>query len=128
MEKDFRFTLKGKKYTFESFVNAYGMPEDMAEVAVSEYLRTGLATEDMDPNTVRAKKLQDDMDTIFATDNNGQQVKPYYLLEPPFNKDTEKMWGDHHSSFFYPFDVCYYKEKHAQIVHNKNFYAVYSLV
>lgn len=65
MEKDFRFTLKGKKYTFESFVNAYGMPEDMAEVAVNEYLRTGLATEDMDPNTVRAKKLQDDMDTIY---------------------------------------------------------------
>jgi hypothetical protein len=50
------------------------------------------------------------MDTIFATDNNGQQVKPYYLLEPAFNKDTEKMWGDHHSSFFYPFDICYYQE------------------
>ena len=58
----------------------------------------------------RIRLMQDDMDTIFATDNNGQQVKPYYLLEPPFNKDTEKMWGDHHSSFFYPFDVCYYRE------------------
>jgi hypothetical protein len=50
------------------------------------------------------------MDTIFATDNNGQQVKPYYLLEPPFNKETEKKWGDHHSSFFYPLDTCYYTD------------------
>ena len=58
----------------------------------------------------KIRLMQDDMDTIFATDNNGQQVKPYYLLEPAFNKDTEKMWGDHHSSFFYPFDVCYYQE------------------
>ena len=63
-----------------------------------------------DKGDYRIRLMQDDMDTIFATDNNGQQVKPYYLLEPPFNKDTEKMWGDHHSSFFYPFDVCYYRE------------------
>ena len=56
----------------------------------------------------KIRLMQDDLDTIFATDNNGQQVKPYYLLEPPFNKDTERMWGDAHSAFFYPFDVCYY--------------------
>ena len=55
----------------------------------------------------KIRLMQYDLDTIFATDNNGQQVKPYYLLEPPFNKITEKMWGDTHSSFFYPFDVCY---------------------
>jgi hypothetical protein len=57
----------------------------------------------------KIRLMQDDLDTIFATDNNGQQVKPYYLLEPPFNKDTEGKWGDEHSSFFYPFDVCYYE-------------------
>ena len=66
--------------------------------------------EPTDKGDYRIRLMQDDMDTIFATDNNGQQVKPYYLLEPAFNKDTEKMWGDHHSSFFYPFDICYYKE------------------
>ena len=55
----------------------------------------------------KIRLMQDDLDTIFATDNNGQQVKPYYLLEPAFNKETEGMWGDNHSSFFYPFDVCY---------------------
>lgn len=74
---------------------------------------------EQDPETDEWKKtetgdykirlMQDDLDTIFATDNNGQQVKPYYLLEPPFNKDTEGMWGDAHSAFFYPFDVCYYE-------------------
>ena len=58
----------------------------------------------------KIRLMQDDLDTIFATDNNGQQVKPYYLLEPPFNKDTEGMWGDAHSAFFYPFDVCYYEK------------------
>lgn len=57
----------------------------------------------------KIRLMQDDLDTIFATDNNGQQVKPYYLLEPPFNKDTEDKWGDEHSSFFYPFDTCYYE-------------------
>ena len=55
----------------------------------------------------KIRLLQDDLDTIFATDNNGQQVKPYYLLEPAFNKETAGMWGDSHSSFFYPFDICY---------------------
>jgi hypothetical protein len=50
------------------------------------------------------------MDTIFATDNNGQQNKEYYLLEPAFNKDTEGRWGDDHSSLFYPFDLCYAKQ------------------
>ena len=58
----------------------------------------------------KIRLMQDDLDTIFATDNNGQQVKPYYLMEPPFNKDTEGMWGDAHSAFFYPFDVCYYEK------------------
>lgn len=55
----------------------------------------------------KVRLMQDDLDTIFATDNNGQQNKPYYLLEPAFNKDTENKWGDSHSSFFYPFDLCY---------------------
>lgn len=55
----------------------------------------------------KIRLMQDDLDTIWATDNNGQQVKPYYLLEPAFNTETEDMWGDEHNSFFYPFDICY---------------------
>ena len=68
-----------------------------------------------DKGDYKIRLMQDDMDTIFATDNNGQQVKPYHLLEPAFNKDTEKLWGDHHSSLFYPFDVCYYKEINSMV-------------
>lgn len=63
--------------------------------------------EKTDTGDYKIRLMQDDLDTIFATDNNGQQVKPYYLLEPPFNKETESLWGDDHSAFFYPFDVCY---------------------
>lgn len=63
--------------------------------------------EKTDTGDYKVRLMQDDLDTIFATDNNGQQVKPYYLLEPPFNKETEHLWGDDHSAFFYPFDVCY---------------------
>lgn len=60
-----------------------------------------------DKGDYKVRLMQDDLDTIFATDNNGQQLKPYYLLEPPFNLNLEHMWGDQHSSLFYPFDLCY---------------------
>lgn len=63
----------------------------------------------------KIRLMQDDLDTIFATDNNGQQVKPYYLLEPAFDLNNEDMWGDDHSSFFYPFDVCYYEQVNTQL-------------
>lgn len=66
--------------------------------------------EPTDKGDYKIRLMQDDMDTIFATDNNGQQNKEYYLLEPAFNKDTEGRWGDDHSSLFYPFDLCYAKQ------------------
>lgn len=74
---------------------------------IGKLYKDGVQTETGD---YKIRLMQDDLDTIFATDNNGQQVKPYYLMEPPFNKDTEGMWGDAHSAFFYPFDVCYYEK------------------
>ena len=63
--------------------------------------------EPTDKGDYKIRLMQDDLDTIFATDNNGQQNKEYYLLEPAFNQNTESRWGDNHSSFFYPFDMCY---------------------
>ena len=84
--KNTYFQIIGKKY------------EANAETGEVEKTETG---------DYKIRLMQDDLDTIFATDNNGQQVKPYYLLEPPFNTETESLWGDDHSSFFYPFDVCY---------------------
>ena len=60
-----------------------------------------------DQTNYKLKFYQDDVDTIFETDNNGQQLKPHYLLEPPFDKEDEEYWGDEHSSLFYPFDICF---------------------
>lgn len=60
-----------------------------------------------DQTNYKLKFYQDDVDTIFETDNNGQQLKPHYLLEPPFDKENEEYWGDEHSSLFYPFDICF---------------------
>lgn len=89
--KNTYFQIIGKLYTKNNETGKFEKTDD----ALGDY---------------KIRLMQDDLDTIFATDNNGQQVKPYYLLEPPFNKDTEDMWGDDHSSFFYPFDVCYYEK------------------
>lgn len=57
----------------------------------------------------------DDLDTIFKTDNNGQQVKPYYLLEPPYNRDLEELWGDMHSGLFYNIDLTCVDEVKTQL-------------
>lgn len=52
--------------------------------------------------------MQDDVDTLLATDNNGLQTKQYNLLEPSYRWDDAKYWGDSGSNaFFYMFDQCY---------------------
>ena len=52
--------------------------------------------------------LQDDMDTILATDNRGLQKKPYFLLEPSLESDKtyKQMWGGS-SAFFELIDIAY---------------------
>ena len=122
-----RYIIPAFKEMFEATVEEYCDVEDIAYHQA--FIRLVSGTDNRAKNTYfqiigklykdgvqtdtgdyKIRLMQDDLDTIFATDNNGQQVKPYYLLEPPFNKDTESMWGDDHSSFFYPFDVCYYEK------------------
>ena len=51
--------------------------------------------------------FQDDLDTIFATDNNGQQSKDYNLLEPIYNTETQGNWGDSCSGLWYNFDLVF---------------------
>ena len=52
--------------------------------------------------------MQDDVDTLLATDNNGLQTKQYNLLEPSYRWSDAKYWGDGGSNaFFYMFDQCY---------------------
>lgn len=52
--------------------------------------------------------LQDDLDTILATDNRGLQKKPYFLLEPSLESDKtyKQMWGGS-SAFFELVDITY---------------------
>lgn len=55
--------------------------------------------------------MQDDVDTILATDNNGLQTKQYNLLEPSYRASDSQYWGDSGSNaFFYMFDQCYETE------------------
>lgn len=55
--------------------------------------------------------LQDDMDTILATDNRGLQKKPYFLIEPSGETEAEykNMWGGS-SAFFELVDIAYKSE------------------
>ena len=99
--KNTYFQIIGKLYNEVDDLDAEGNPQyDDEGVKKTKWVKG-------ETGDYKIRLMQDDLDTIFATDNNGQQVKPYYLLEPPFNKDTEDKWGDDHSSFFYPFDICY---------------------
>lgn len=61
--------------------------------------------------------LQDDMDTILATDNRGLQNKPYFLLEPSLESNPiyKSMWGGS-SAFFDLFDQAYKEEIDAMLL------------
>ena len=99
--KNTYFQIIGKVYNEEKVFDEEGNPVlDEKGKQKTEWVRG-------DKGDYKIRLMQDDLDTIFATDNNGQQLKPYYLLEPSFNLNLEHMWGDQHSSFFYPFDLCY---------------------
>lgn len=88
------------------------------EITETENLYALTGTEEFKPvyykksgkGDFKIRLYQDDLDTIFKTDNNGQQIKPYYLLEPPYNKDLEYLWGDLHSGMFYNFDLTFIPE------------------
>lgn len=56
------------------------------------------------------RMVGDDLDTIFLTDNNGLQSKPYDLLEPSYQPLHKDYWGDTGSNlFFVLFDQCFEK-------------------
>lgn len=61
--------------------------------------------------------LQDDLDTILATDNRGLQKKPYFLLEPSLESDKtyKQMWGGS-SAFFELVDIAYKEEIDAMLL------------
>lgn len=90
-------TLKEFEDSSENYLGEFYTKSEVSYVKKSE----------QNPNVNKVVCKQDDLDTIFATDNNGQQNKPYSLLEPPYNHDTEELWGDMRSALFYNFDITY---------------------
>jgi hypothetical protein len=59
-------------------------------------------------NDYKVRLIQDDLDTIFATDNNGLQSKAYNLLEPSYRVEDADSWGDDGKNiFFRSFDQCF---------------------
>ncbi len=101
--KNIYFVLKGSTYKAEEAIDAEtGAPKTYYvkdNVKNSEYSNRYLWT-----------LFQDDLDTIFATDNNGQQAKAYNLLEPIFNNETMTYWGDSRSGLWYNFDLVFADE------------------
>ena len=51
--------------------------------------------------------IGDDLDTIFATDNNGLQSKNYNTIEDSYNLSYNSVWGDKGNIFFRMFDLTY---------------------
>lgn len=60
-----------------------------------------------DKGDYKIRMLVDDMDTIFATNNNGQQVIPSHALEPVFSSKYDNVWNDLHNALLYTCDLLY---------------------
>lgn len=52
----------------------------------------------------KIRLIGDDLDTIFVTDNNGLQSKPYNLVEASFDPSHKVHWGDANNVFFVMYD------------------------
>lgn len=113
--KNIYFVLKGDTYK-KMTGKAYKLDENGSRIPLES--GDGYETVDktyyiVDPNQTEYKNrhlwtlFQDDLDTIFATDNNGQQSKDYNLLEPIYNNETIGNWGDSRSGLWYNFDLVF---------------------
>ena len=60
-----------------------------------------------DKGDYKIRLLVDDMDTIFATNNNGQQVISSHTLEPVFSSKYDGVWNDLHNALLYTCDLLY---------------------
>lgn len=109
--------LKYLKKDFKEHFGEYYHVDDL--VYHQAFIRLFAGTDNRAKNTYfklfdensKIQMLQDDMDTILATDNRGLQKKPYYLLEPSLESDStyKNMWGGK-SAFFELIDVAYKTE------------------
>lgn len=111
------------KADFKAHFGEYYHVDDL--VYHQAYIRLFAGTDNRAKNTYfklfdensKIQMLQDDLDTILATDNRGLQKKPYFLLEPSLESDVtyQKMWGGT-SAFFELIDVAYKEEIDAMLL------------
>ncbi len=109
--------IEDLKTDFKNKFGTYFHVEDI--VYHQAFIRLFAGTDNRAKNTYfklfnkdcKIQLLQDDMDTILATDNRGLQKKPYFLLEPSLESDKtyKQMWGGS-SAFFELVDITYKDE------------------
>ena len=68
----------------------------------------------LDPVTMKICMAQDDMDTIFLTDNVGRKTKPYYVEEHDKN-GTSNYWNGEDNVFFNLMETAYNTEYRAMM-------------
>lgn len=64
----------------------------------------------LDPVTHIIRMAQDDMDTIFATDNVGRKTKPYYVEEHDKNEKNEFYWNGNDNVFYNLMELAFSTE------------------
>lgn len=70
IDKDFRFTLRGRKYSFESFCNANpALSEEDAELFVSQALANGIAVSEEDPMVNKTARIMKDSEDVNESIN-----------------------------------------------------------
>lgn len=62
----------------------------------------------IDPSTDKLVRLkQDDLDTILATDNQGRQTKPYYVLEHTKDANGSNYWNGENNVLYTLIEMAY---------------------
>ena len=127
MKKD--FTLNIKKYVdvddvafHQAFIKFVSGTDNRAKNTYFQII--GPMYKDGEPTGEGDRLVRmvgDDLDTIFLTDNNGLQSKPYDLLEPSYQPLHKDYWGDSGANlFFVLFDQCFEK-----VSDDEDIFAVY---
>lgn len=114
---------KFKKWRADDFKNRlslyYNVSDTLYTIAFLKLIagsdnRCKNTYEYLDPNTLKICFAQDDMDTIFATDNVGRKVKPYYVEEHDMN-GTSTYWNGENNVFYNLIEAAYGTELRAMM-------------
>lgn len=114
---------KFKKWRADDFKNRlslyYNVSDTLFTIAFLKLIagsdnRCKNTYEYLDPNTLKICFAQDDMDTIFATDNVGRKIKPYYVEEHDMN-GTSTYWNGENNVFYNLIEAAYGTELRAMM-------------